>query len=75
MPSFPERLKELRISKNLTQVKMSELLGFSEQHYQKLEYGKVTPNAILLEKLADYFDVSTDYLLGRTNRKGNGKLS
>ncbi|MCL2853537.1 MAG: helix-turn-helix domain-containing protein [Defluviitaleaceae bacterium] len=46
---------------------MAKLLGCTEQHYQRFEYGKVTPNAIVIGKLADYFEVSTDYLLGRSD--------
>lgn len=56
--------KELRKSKNLAQVKMASFLECTEQHYQRLEYGKVTPNANMVIKLANYFNVSTDYLLG-----------
>ena len=67
MNDFSSRLKELRTAKNDTQVNMAKLLGCTEQHYQRFEYGKVTPNAIVLTKLADYFDVSTDYLLGRSD--------
>ncbi|MCL2673927.1 MAG: helix-turn-helix domain-containing protein [Defluviitaleaceae bacterium] len=67
MINFSGRLKELRIAKGDTQIGMAKLLGCTEQHYQRFEYGKVTPNAIVISKLADYFDVSTDYLLGRTD--------
>jgi transcriptional regulator with XRE-family HTH domain len=38
-----------------------------EQHYQRLEYGKVTPNTNMIIKLADFFDVSADFLLGRSD--------
>lgn len=67
MPSFSDRLKELRKSHNVTQVGMSKVLECTERHYQKIEYGKVTPNAPMLIKLADYFDVSIDYLVGRSD--------
>jgi len=67
MATFSDRLKELRIAKGDTQVSMARFLGCTEQHYQRFEYGKVTPNAIVLGKLADYFYVSVDYLLGRTD--------
>jgi len=67
MPSFPDRLKEQRIAKGKTQVNMAKLLGCTEQHYQRFEYGKVTPNIVLLIQLADYFDVTADYLLGRSD--------
>lgn len=67
MASFSERLKDLRKSKNMTQKQMAIFLECIEQHYQKIEYGKVTPNATMIVKLADFFDVSTDYLLGRSH--------
>ena len=67
MPSFPDRLKELRTSKGVTQKSMAEYLGMVEQAYQKYEYGKIEPNHATTIKLADYFDVSADYLLGRSD--------
>ena len=67
MATFSDRLKELRKSKNLKQTDMAVLLEITTRHYQDCEYGKVTPNALTIIKLADYFNVSTDYLLGRTD--------
>lgn len=49
----------------MTQVQMAEFLGITEQHYQLYEYGKANPTVDRLEKLADLFGVSTDYILGR----------
>ena len=46
---------------------MAEFLGMREQAYQMYEYGKREPNHETTIKLADYFDVSTDYLLGRSD--------
>jgi len=65
MPSFPDRLKELRKSKGVTQKAVAEHIGILEQAYQKYEYGKHEPNHETTIKLADYFEVSVDYLLGR----------
>jgi len=65
MPSFPDRLKELRKSKGVTQKAVAEYIGILEQAYQKYEYGKHEPNHETTIKLADFFDVSVDYLLGR----------
>ena len=62
---FAKRLKELRKLNNLTQAAMAGILGLTERHYQRMEYGQVVPNAITLVILADYFGVTTDYLLGR----------
>ena len=70
MPTFTDRLKELRKSKNATQVTVAEAIGCVEQYYQKIEYGKVKPSYDKIEKLADFFDVSTDYLLGRSDIPG-----
>ena len=67
LPRFSGRLKELRKEKGLKQVEMAELLGLTETHYQRIEYGWINVSATTLELLADYFDVSTDYLLGRSD--------
>lgn len=67
MPVFSARLKELRREKGITQVKMAELLGCKDRHYQKIEYGQVNIPSLTLKKLADFFEVSADYLLGRTD--------
>lgn len=67
MPNFSDRLKELRKNKKLKQSDMAIFLEITTRHYQDYEYGKVTPNAVMLTRLADYFDVSIDYLLGRSN--------
>ncbi|HBU11545.1 MAG TPA: XRE family transcriptional regulator [Clostridiales bacterium] len=67
MPTFPERLKELRKAKGFTQKSMAEYLGMVEQAYQMYEYGKREPNHETTIKIADHLDVSLDYLMGRTN--------
>ena len=48
---------------------MAELLGCTTSHYQKIEYGKVNIPTTTLVFFADYFNVSTDYLLGRKDRR------
>ena len=65
LPSFAERVKPLRKAKKVTQRQMAELLNCTEQHYQRMEYGKVNLPSTTLIFLADYFGVTTDYLLGR----------
>ena len=65
--SFPERLKELRSSKNLTQKQVYEAIGMSAIGYQRYEYGEREPAYQKLIALADYFDVSLDYLVGRSD--------
>lgn len=65
LPSIAQRLKPLRKGKGLTQAKMAELLGCTSRHYQKIEYGTINLPTTTLIFLADYFGVTTDYLLGR----------
>ncbi len=69
MPKFSARLKELRKEKKITQVEMANLLECAENHYQKIEYGFINVSSLTLEFLADYFEVSMDYLVGRTDKR------
>lgn len=64
---FKDRLKDLRLSNNLTQINVSSQIGLSERNYQRLESGCSKPKFETIIKLADFFGVSTDYLLCRTN--------
>jgi len=68
--SFSERLIELRISRKLTQKQVYESLGMSAIGYQRYEYGDREPAYQNLIALADYFDVSLDYLVGRSDDPG-----
>jgi len=65
LPGLAQRLKPLRKNKKLTQKAMAQLLGCTERHYQKIEYGTINLPSTTLLFLADYFGVTTDYLLGR----------
>ena len=67
MPKLSARLKELRKEIGVKQIDRANLLGYTETHYQQIEYGNVNIPALTLEALADYFEVSTDYLLGRSD--------
>ena len=60
-----ERLKELREGKGLLQKDIAELLGVDRTTYVKYEKGVNEPSNDNLLKLADFFGVTTDYLLGR----------
>ncbi|HSH25725.1 MAG TPA: RstR family transcriptional repressor [Massilibacterium sp.] len=60
-----KRLKYLRKKKGLSQQNMADFLGISRQGYGKYEDGKSEPDNKSLVKLAKYFGVSTDWLLGR----------
>ena len=77
MPGFSERVKELRKEKRWKQKEMAELLGCSERNYQKMEYGHMNVPGLTLIKLADFFEVSLDYLVGRSEERGDfhGKQS
>ena len=67
MELFALRLKELRKSKNVKQTEMADLLGITSRHYQDIEYGKINIPTLTLIALADYFNVSLDYLVGRSD--------
>lgn len=66
---FSNRLKSLRKEKHTTQEEMATLLGVTTNHYQKIEYGQINISISVLDTLADYFGVTADYLLGRSDRK------
>ena len=61
----PDNLKEARKSKKLTMQQAADLIGVSASSYQKYEYGINKPDVDTLQKIADAFGVTTDYLLGR----------
>lgn len=65
MKIFQERLIEQRKLNRLTQRQMAEYLQIAQPSYIRYENGSAEPSLENLVKLADYFDVSVDYLLGR----------
>lgn len=64
---FNERLKELRAEKKVMQKDVAEYLGLTQKAYCFYELGKREPSITSLIKLCDYYNVSADYLLGRTD--------
>ena len=64
---FATRLKSLRKKIGKTQEDMSKALGIQRSTYGEYERGRIMPGTDKLKALADYFNVSTDYLLGNTN--------
>ncbi len=66
---FGQRLQGLRKERKIKQKEMAELLQCAERNYQRLEYGKTNVTATTLMFLCDYFHVSADYLLGRTDHR------
>ncbi len=67
MPSLSDRLIELKTSRKVLQKDISNNIGVPLRTYQRYEYGEREPNASTLIALADFFDVSLDYLTGRTD--------
>ena len=67
MPAFDERLKELRKTHGLTQKQLATETNLSERGVQNYEISKRKPEYDSLIALADYFDVSLDYLVGRSS--------
>ncbi len=63
---FGDRLKELRISKNLSQEELSNILNVRKSSISNWETGKATPTFDMLTKIAQYFGVTIDYLLNFT---------
>ena len=66
MPTFGEHLKSLRKAKKVTQKIVAQVTEISERNYQDYEADKKKPGFDNLIALADYFDVSLDYLVGRS---------
>lgn len=64
-----ERLKKLRKEKGATQAQVADYLGLKLRAYQYYESGEHRPEYEKLMALADFFEVTTDYLLGRSDRK------
>jgi transcriptional regulator with XRE-family HTH domain len=64
---FPERLKALRKEKKLSQENMGSLLGITRQAYGKYEKNESEPDIATINKLASFFKVSNDFLLGRSD--------
>ncbi|MGD0855706.1 MAG: UTRA domain-containing protein [Dehalococcoidia bacterium] len=72
---FGKRLKELREEKQKTQEDIAKITGFERSTVAKWETTSTTPNAEALDLLATYFNVSVDYLLGRTDARDERRHS
>ena len=68
------RLRKLRKEKRVYQKGMAELLEVTLRHYQRVEHGDVNIPVLTLCTLADYFGVTTDYLLGRSPEPMGSRL-
>ena len=62
---FSVRLKELRLQHGFSQEELAEQIGIKQNSYSDWEHGKSKPNYEKLEKIADFFGVSLDWLFGR----------
>jgi len=61
------QFKKIRQENNFTQRQVADGIGIAEQAYQRYEYGRTVPSALILIALADFFDVSLNYLVGRSD--------
>ena len=68
---FAQRLKSLRKETHTKQSQISALLGFGPSAISNYETGRNEPSLNELIKIADYFNVSTDYLVGHSEMKNN----
>ena len=60
-----KRLKEERKKRKLTQEDVAKILNIGRNSYTKYETGENTPTLISIDKLADHYNLSIDYLIGR----------
>ncbi len=74
MINLATRLIELKEKNNVLQKDIAKSVGLSLRSYQRYEYGERNPTSDILIKLADYFDVSLDYLVGRSDNPNSHKL-
>ncbi len=68
-----KRIRDLREDKDLTQKQMGEVLSCSQRVYSNYERGELDIPTEILIKLADFHNVSVDYLLNRTDKKETNK--
>ena len=73
MTYYP-RLRDLREDKDLTQTNIAEMLFITQQQYSLYEKGHRDIPTIFLSALADFYNTSTDYILGRTDERKPYKL-
>ena len=69
MEIFAERMKELRLERGLTQEEVGKIIGVKRYSVYSYEKGRACPEMKGLVALADFFEVSMDYLAGRTDKK------
>ncbi len=67
--ALSENIKSLRIQNGMNQVEFAKKISVTKQCVSNWENDNVLPSIEMLVKLADFFNVSTDYLLGRTSEE------
>ena len=72
--NYSDMIRKLREEKGLKQSQLGELLGMSSQAVSKWETGKSAPDLDTVSKMCELFDVSADYLFGRTETRNADKL-
>lgn len=72
MTKFSERLRQLRTARDLSQMDFAKLIGMSKSSINMYERGEREPGLETLEKIADYFNIDMDYLLGKTDVVNKG---
>ena len=63
------RIRDLREDSDLTQTKLAQILGCTQQTYSRYETGEITIDIYSLEKLAKFYNTSIDYLVGLTDKR------
>ena len=63
-----ENIKKLRVARGLNQVEFAKILGVSKQCVSNWENDNVMPSIEMLVKIADFFNMTTDYVLGRNEK-------
>ena len=74
MASLSENIVRLRKEKNVTQEEAAKGSGIVLRSYIRYEKGEREPVASVLVRIANYYDLTTDYLLGRTDQRNDGNL-
>ena len=64
---YYRRLKDLRVDNDLVQKQIADIIGIDQRVYSNYETGKREIPTRFVIKLADFYNTSTDYILGRTN--------
>ena len=68
-----QRIQDLRTDADMSQKQLSEILHISQRSYSHYETGSRNNPVEMLIRLANYYDISVDYLVGRTDKKEMNK--